>query len=111
MLGLINEQNAKLWKPFIDEYKPKSDVVWEGSTIQLSVNWEADDSESIGDLVKLYNENEGIIKVLSSDGEIIGSLQERFKLLDQGIYRTEVQDKNLLQVTYWGVGERPFETA
>jgi hypothetical protein len=54
--------------------------------MQLPVFWEADYSENTGDLVKLHNENEGTTKVFSSDGEIIGSLQARFKLLEQGIY-------------------------
>ena len=53
-----------------------------------------------------------MIDVLSSDGEIIGKLRERYELLENGVYRgTQVEANNFLQITYWGAGENPFEVA
>jgi hypothetical protein len=59
--------------------------------------------------MKLHNEDADVTKVLSSDGEVIGNLRERYELLKNGVYRSQVEANNFLQVTYWGAGESPFE--
>jgi superfamily II DNA/RNA helicase len=109
LLDLIGANNAKLWKEFIHEFKPKLDTVWKRASANLPVNWEPDVNVKVGQLTKLHNENADVTKVLSSDGEIIGKLSERYELLKNGIYRSQVEANNFLQVTYWGAGESPFE--
>ncbi|KZN51504.1 hypothetical protein N474_23980 [Pseudoalteromonas luteoviolacea CPMOR-2] len=109
-IELISENTAKLWKVFIGEFKPKSDIIWKGTAVNISVNWEPGSTVNIGDLVKLHNEGVGNTKVLNSEGDIIGSLRERYVLLETGVYRTEVRDNNFLQVTFWGAGTSPFDT-
>ena len=108
VLGLVNENNATLWATFLNEYKPKSDTVWKGTSANLHVNWEPGVITEIGQLIKLHNEDTDVTKVLSSDGEIIGQLRERYKLLKHGVYRAQVEANNFLQITYWGAGENPF---
>nr|MDC2855875.1 hypothetical protein [Ningiella sp. W23] len=108
-IELISENTAKLWKVFIGEFKPKSDIIWKGTAVNISVNWEQGSTVNIGDLVKLHNEGVGNTKVLNSEGDIIGSLRERYVLLETGVYRTEVRDNNFLQVTFWGAGTSPFD--
>ena len=109
LLDLIGANTAKLWKTFINEYKPKKDSVWKGSVANFKVNWEPGVNAQIGQLIKLHNEGADVTKVLSSDGEVIGKLRERYKLLKNGIYRAQVSVNNLLHVTYWGAGESPFK--
>lgn len=107
-LGLTNENNSTLWATFLNEYKPKSDTVWKGTSANLPVNWEPDVNGQIGQFVKLHNSDTGITKVLSSDGEVIGQLRKRYELLKNGVYRSQVEANNFLQVTYWGQGGKPF---
>lgn len=109
LLDLIGVNTAKLWKEFIHEYKPKSDTVWKGASANLPVNWEPGVNAPIGQLMKLHNEDADVTKVLSSDGEVIGKLRERYELLKNGVYRSQVEANNFLQITYWGAGEYPFE--
>lgn len=106
---LISINIAKLWKSFINDYKPKADTVWDGSSIELSVNWQPRMTIHIGHFVKLHNEYTGVTKILASDGEIIGILNERYNLLPNGIYRSRIVANNFLQVDYWGSGRNPFE--
>jgi superfamily II DNA/RNA helicase len=108
ILGLTNENNATLWAAFLNEYKPKSDTVWKGTSANLPVNWEPDVNEKIGQFVKLHNNDTDITEVLSSDGEVIGQLRKRYELLNNGVYRSQVEANNFLQVTYWGQGGKPF---
>lgn len=108
-VNLISDSSAKLWTSFIRDYKPKVDTVWEGISIQFSVNWEPNVSLHLSQFVKLYNESTGLTKILASDGEVIGSLSQRYNLLPNGIYRSQIVDNNLLQVDYWGAGRDPFE--
>ncbi|PAJ73674.1 hypothetical protein CJF42_14355 [Pseudoalteromonas sp. NBT06-2] len=110
-LNLISENTAKLWKMFLKEYQPKSNTVWEGTSTNLPVNWEPGVNAQIGQLIKLHNEDADVTKVLSSDGEVIGKLRERYELLKNGVYRTQVEANNFLQVTYWGTGENPFQAS
>jgi superfamily II DNA/RNA helicase len=109
VLDFMGANIAKLWKAFINEYKPKSDTVWKGTSANLPVNWEHGVNGQIGQLVKLHNDDTDITKVLSSDGEVIGELRERYELLKNGVYRSQVEANNFLQITYWGAGESPFE--
>ncbi|WP_283710437.1 DEAD/DEAH box helicase [Pseudoalteromonas prydzensis] len=111
VLGLVNENSATLWATFLNEYKPKSDTVWQGTSVTLPVNWKIGVRRQIGQLIKLYNEDTGVTKVLSSDGEVIGKLRVRYNLLKNGVYRSELEANNYLKVTYWGAGEKPFEMA
>lgn len=101
---LLNENTAKLWKSFISEYKPKADIVWRGTTANLPVNWKLGVTVAVGDFVKLHNEYDGVTKVLSSEGDIIGSLRERYFLSKNGVYRAKVEANNFLSVDYWGAG-------
>lgn len=109
VLDFMGANTAKLWKAFINEYKPKSDTVWKGTSANFPVNWEHGVNGQIGQLVKLHNDDTDITKVLSSDGEVIGELRERYELLKNGVYRSQVEANNFLQITYWGAGESPFE--
>lgn len=108
-LGLANENSVTLWATFLNEYKPKSDTVWQGTSVTLSAGWKIGVRRQIGQLIKLYNEDTGVTKALSSDGEVIGKLRERYNLLKNGVYRAELEANNFLKVTYWGAGEAPFE--
>jgi hypothetical protein len=109
VLDFMGANTAKLWKAFISEYKPKSDTVWKGTSANLPVNWEPGVNAQVGQLIKLHNEDADVTKVLSSDGEVIGKLLERYELLKNGVYRSQVEENNFLQITYWGAGESPFE--
>ncbi len=109
VLDLMGANTAKLWKAFISEYKPKSDTVWKGTSANLPVNWEPGVNAQVGQFIKLHNEDDDVTKVLSSDGEVIGKLRERYELLKNGVYRSQVEANNFLQITYWGAGENPFE--
>ncbi|MFT7009156.1 MAG: hypothetical protein ACJAXJ_003704 [Colwellia sp.] len=109
VLDFMGANTAKLWKAFISEYKPKSDTVWKGTSANLPVNWEPGVNAQVGQLIKLHNEDDDVTKVLSSDGEVIGKLLERYELLKNGVYRSQVEENNFLQITYWGAGESPFE--
>ena len=108
-LGLANENSVTLWATFLNEYKPKSDTVWQGTSVTLSAGWKIGVRRQIGQLIKLYNEDTGVTKALSSDGEVIGKLRGRYNLLKNGVYRAELEANNFLKVTYWGAGEAPFE--
>jgi superfamily II DNA/RNA helicase len=110
-LNVLGANTVKLWNSFINEYKPKSDTVWKGTSMNIPVNWEPGVNALIGQLIRLHNEDTDSTKVLSSDGEVIGKLRERYKLLKNGVYRSRVEANNFLQVTYWGAGETPFEVA
>lgn len=108
-LELSNVNIAKLWKSFINDYEPKADKVWDGSRILLQVNWQQGNTLNAGQFVKLRNKKSGVTNVLASNGEIIGTLNERYNLLPNGIYRTQIVENNFLQVDYWGSGRNPFE--
>ncbi len=103
-IELLNANTAKLWKSFIGEFKPNDDTVWQGTTVILPVNWESDITGSIGKLVRLHNEDDGVTKILSSEGDIIGSLRERYALSKSGVYRVKVEVNNFVSVDYWGAG-------
>lgn len=109
VLDLLSIKTAKLWKIFIKESKKKSDTVWKGIRINIPVNWEPGVNAQIGQFIKLHNEDTDVTKVLSSDGELIGKLRSRYALLNDGVYRTQVEDNNILQITYWGAGDSPFK--
>jgi hypothetical protein len=64
----------------------------------LPVNWEPGVNAPIGQLMKLHNEDIDITQVLSTDGEVIGKLRERYELLKNGVYRSKVEANNFLQV-------------
>jgi superfamily II DNA/RNA helicase len=110
-LNVLGANTVKLWNSFINEYKPKSDTVWKGTSTNIPVNWEPGVKAQIGQLIKLHNEDTDLTKVLSSDGEVIGKLRERYQLLKNGVYNSRVEANSVLQVTYWGAGESPFEVA
>lgn len=110
-LNLISENTAKLWKMFIKEYQPKSNTVWKGASANLPVDWLPGVNSQIGQFIKLHNEDVDVTKVLSSDGEVIGKLRERYELLKNGVYRSQVVADNVLQITYWGAGESPFQVS
>ncbi|HCH5140969.1 TPA: DEAD/DEAH box helicase [Vibrio parahaemolyticus] len=103
-IELLNANTAKLWKSFIGEFKPNDDTVWQETTVILPVNWESDITGSIGKLVRLHNEDDGVTKILSSEGDIIGSLRERYALSKSGVYRVKVEVNNFVSVDYWGAG-------
>ena len=104
IVELLSENTAKLWKSFIDEYKPKADIVWQGTAANLPVNWEPAITVTVGDFVKLHNEYGDVTKVLSSEGDVIGSLRERYSLSKNGVYRAKIEANNFLSVDYWGPG-------
>jgi hypothetical protein len=106
--NLISANTEKLWKSFINEYKPKSDIVWSGSAIQLCVFWHCP-IPLAGTFVKLQDTSSVVTEVISSDGELIGELSKRYRLLENGIYRAQTRENGLLYVTYWGAGDNPFE--
>lgn len=101
-------ETAPLWQAFQREYQPRSEGTWEGRSLSCAVNWNIGSVVQVGQLVKLHNKNEGATRILSSDGEEIGRLRERYNLLEDGVYYSLVEANNLLQVTYWGAGESPF---
>ncbi|HIF9375893.1 TPA: DEAD/DEAH box helicase [Photobacterium damselae] len=108
-LNLNSESAATLWEIFLKEYQPKLNTLWKGSSINCPVNWEPGVNVQIGQFIKLHNEDIDVTKVLSSDGEVIGKLRERYDLLNNGVYRSQVEANDFLQITYWGAGETPFQ--
>lgn len=107
-LEFINENTAQLWKTFIGGYKPRSEMIWKGTNESLSVEWKDGVQVTINDFVKLNNFMSGVTEVLGRDGEVIGSLKERYNLLKNGIYRARIINDKYLSVDYWGAGENPF---
>lgn len=105
---LTDENTVKLWKSFINEYKPKLDRVWDGSSIQQPVNWYQGNNFAIGQFVRLHNPETGSTEVLNSTGDLIGALRVRYKLLQNGIYLARIEANNQLGIDYWGAGEEPF---
>lgn len=102
-------ETALLWNKFRNEYQPPKEAIWKGITVQLAVVWKQPVTIYIDQLVKLHNYSKGRTKVLSSDGEIIGELLERYDLQNKGIYYSQVIDNGNLQVTFWGTSSNPFE--
>lgn len=107
-LRFLNENSAKLWDSFLSENVLQPDSCWRGTKEFLSVNWMLGFAPSVGEFVKLHNDLNGSTIVFGSDGEIIGSLNNRYKLLKNGVYRAKVGVNNSLEVDYWGSGSYPF---
>lgn len=103
-LDVDNENLAKMWRSFLGEYTPNLNIVWKESTIHIYVNWDPNVTVTVGDLVKIYNSNTGLTKILNSQGDIIGSLQRRYTISKNGVYQAKVEANNILSVGYWGVG-------
>ena len=103
------QETSSLWIAFRKEYQPKSHKIWGNHDIQLSAIWSGDFSPSSGSIVKISNNDHGATKILSSDGEQIGTMCFRYNLIEAGVYYTRVaEDAVNLDVTYWGPGKEPF---
>ena len=102
-------ETANLWWDFIKEYEPQTETTWKSVKSIIYVNWIHVHNPVTGSLMKLWNFEEGNTQILASDGEIIGTTNYRYKLLEAGIYYANVYDENHLDVTYWGGGITPFE--
>jgi len=103
------QETSSLWIAFKKEYQPKSHKIWGSHVIKLSAVWSGGVSPPIGSIVKISNNDNGVTKILSSDGEQIGILNFRYKLIKSGVYYTRVAEGAVnLDVTYWGPGKEPF---
>lgn len=102
------EETSSLWKKFLFEFKPESNMVWNSDKITLSVKWNDEYTPREGTLVKLSNYLDGNTQVLSTTGNTMGILNNRLNLIEKGIYYSIVtQDMNTIDVLYWGI-EQPF---
>ncbi|RXJ77027.1 DEAD/DEAH box helicase [Arcobacter sp. F155] len=102
------KETSSLWKKFLFEFKPESNMVWNSDKITLSVKWNNEYTPLEGTLVKLSNYLDGNTQVLSTTGNRIGILNNRLNLIEKGIYYSIVtEDINIIDVLYWGI-EQPF---
>jgi hypothetical protein len=103
-------ETSNLWWEFVSEFDPNSESTWKSSVATLPVLWRESYEPIHNEVVKLFNFDEGTTVVLASNGENIGKLHNRYKLLRKGIYLVKVhQDTNFVDVTYWGAGSEPFK--
>lgn len=103
-------ETSNLWWSFIKEYEPKSETIWESISAVIFATWINTYAPVEGTPVKLQNLEVGNTQILASDGEKIGTANYRYKLLEGGVYLTKIHsDTRYLGVTYWGVGNSPFD--
>lgn len=103
-------ETSNLWWSFIKEYEPKSETIWESISAVIFATWINTYAPVEGTPVKLQNLEDGNTQILASDGEKIGTANYRYKLLEGGVYFTKIHsDTRCLSVTYWGVGNSPFD--
>lgn len=102
------ETNA-LWKDFCEGYLVRNESAWSPMHTTFQVNWYASPKPRAGTIVKLWTGVEGNTQVIAPNGEQIGSLANRYSLLQHGIYRATVHETlDTLEVTYWGAENVPF---
>ena len=103
-------ETSNLWWGFIKEYEPNTETNWKSVRSVISVGW-VNGYVPISDiLVRLQNLDEGSTQILGSDGEIIGTTNYRYKLLEGGVYYSKIHaDTSYLDVTYWGAGGNAFD--
>ena len=103
-------ETSNLWWNFIKEYEPKSETTWKSVSEVIFATWINTYAPVEGTPVKLQNLEDGNTQILASDGEKIGTANYRYKLLEGGVYFTKIHsDTRCLSVTYWGVGNSPFD--
>lgn len=103
-------ETSNLWWDFVKEYEPKSESTWKSTELIMPATWINTYSPVNGTLVKLKNAEEGNTEIMASDGEKIGVVDARYKLLEGGVYYTKISNNtNCLDVTYWGAGSTPFD--
>lgn len=59
--------------------------------------------------VKLENINNDNTIVVNSKGDMVGSINECIDLVKNGVYYCLVNDRNNLQITFWGESNNPFK--
>jgi hypothetical protein len=101
-------ETAPLWQAFRKEYQPRPEATWKGIRYQLPVNWDLGAEVKIGQLVKLNNAETGMTQVLGVSGDEIGRLKDRYNLLENGVYYSEVDENRNLLATFWGASDTPF---
>lgn len=103
-------ETSDLWWKFVNEFQPASESTWGSTAGQLFVEWIPPYTPVPGEFVKLRNSDEGNTQVLGSSGECVGSLDARYRILNDGIYYSSISQKTgCLSVTFWGVSEEPFQ--
>ncbi|MBV1907955.1 MAG: DEAD/DEAH box helicase [Kangiellaceae bacterium] len=103
-------ETSSLWWSFIKDYEPKSETTWKSVVSVMSSTWISSYAPVEGAPVKLQNLEEGNTQILASDGEQVGVINCRYKLLEGGVYYAKIHsDTRYLDVTYWGVGSAPFD--
>jgi superfamily II DNA/RNA helicase len=102
-------ETSNLWWDFVREFEPNSESTWKSTVTAIPVRWRDTYAPQHGEEVRLTNSEAGSTVVLTPNGEKIGELHYRYKLLRKGIYLLKVhQENNFLDATYWGAGTEPF---
>ncbi len=103
-------ETSNLWWDFTREYEPNTDTTWKSARLVISVVWINGYNPISETLVRLQNLDEGNTQIFGSDGEIIGTSNYRYKILEGGVYYSKIHgDTNFIDVTYWGAGSNPFD--
>lgn len=102
-------ETSDLWWDFVKSYQLTSDEKWSSNVLQIAVTWKAGFVPVPETQVKLWESPDDFSTVLSSDGEPVGQLNDKYKLCSKGIYYTKINENpNFVDVTYWGPNSYPF---
>lgn len=100
---------SKMWKSFRLGFKPLSNRIWQSFQIEKIVNWQYGFMPIVNLPVKLENINNDNTIVVNSKGDMVGSINECIDLVKNGVYYCLVNDRNNLQITFWGESNNPFK--
>ena len=100
---------SKIWKSFRLGFKPPSNRIWQSFQIEKIVNWQYGFMPIVNLPVKLENINNDNTIVVNSKGDMVGSINECIDLVKNGVYYCLVNDRNNLQITFWGESNNPFK--
>ena len=100
-------ESQDLWQEFISSFRADNTGVWKGLKTELSVTWSL--TPVAGEIVKLKNLTNPKTEVFLPNGERVGELNYQMKIRSKGSYYGTVMSNEVLEVTYWGPEENPFE--
>lgn len=102
-------ETSKLWLEFVKDRAPTSDTTWKSASSSANAIWNGSFNPIEGEPVKLVNTLEGNTHIIASNGEAIGTIDNRYELSKEGIYVSTIDDNlSTLNITYWGASKTPF---
>lgn len=103
-------ETSSMWHDFVREFQASENTTWSVLTASLLVVWIKEYDPVPGSQVRIINLEDGVVEVIGSTGEKVGTLSARYNLLDTGIYSAVIAiNTNFIDVEFCGSGDNLFE--